>query len=139
MTGDVGAAAPVDPELDEVDGVDEADEVPLRRPVPWGPMCGAVTLIYVVAVAADRMLLAADGVTYNDVHRHLDGPLPRVLLAVVLVACLFHTLDGVRRLLAPAAASDGTAARAAVAFATGAIGIPVAVVVLWPWLGPVAT
>ena len=104
----------------------------------WGAVTGAVALAYVVAVAADRVLLVADGATYTDLHRHLDAGPARAALAAAALAVLFHGLDGVRRLVGPPPAAD-VRWRAAVAFATWAIWLPLALVVLWPAVDGVAS
>jgi succinate dehydrogenase/fumarate reductase cytochrome b subunit len=59
----------------------------------------------------------------------------RLVLAIVLVAALFHALNGLRitfTAMAPRAARHDQGLRSWVQFLTFAVGIPAAFVVCWP-------
>lgn len=86
---------------------------------------------YVLGVTVDRLLLVTDGSAFLDWRARLDGVVGRAALAVVVVGVLFHALDGLRRLAGRTAAQDRRLAAAA-AFLTWALGLPIALVVLWP-------
>jgi hypothetical protein len=49
--------------------------------------------VYVVGSALDLILLGVDPVRYNDVHRAADGLVPRLVLAVIGFAVVFHAAD----------------------------------------------
>ena len=133
-----------EPTAEGADGTSTTPPSPAsgRRRVRWGAVGGLAALAYVVAVAVDALVLAADGGAYTDLHRRLDGLGPRLVLALVLVGALGHLLDGGRRLvvdgprLAPSrrAVLDARA-RLVVAFLVGALGVPLAAAVLWPATG----
>lgn len=132
MSGPLGDAPPTIATAPDDRAAAPAEPAGDRRPSlgTWIPGVGC--FVYVLAVAADRVLFETDGVAHTRRHADLDHPAARVLMATVAVACLIHLLDGLRRCTAV-----GGAARWAghlEAFLCGALGVPLAVAVLWPWL-----
>src|SRR5690606_6177004 len=106
-----------------------------RGPVDLAAVTGVLTLAYVVAVAADLMLLGLDPVRYNEVHAGLDGPVPRLLLGVVALGVVVHAADGVGRAaldLRPVGQRVRRWVLAGGRFVGVAGGIPLAAAVVWP-------
>jgi succinate dehydrogenase/fumarate reductase cytochrome b subunit len=62
----------------------------------------------------------------------------RAVLCLVTLSVLFHSLDGLRRLVAdylPFGSRVEAPARLATVFLTAALGVPACLVILWPILG----
>lgn len=98
-----------------------------------GRLPGVGCTVYVLGVAVDRVLFETDGVAHTRRRAELDNPFARVLMAMVAVACLVHLLGGFRR-VAAVHAGDARWAVHVETFLCGALGVPLAVTVLWPWL-----
>lgn len=106
-----------------------------RRRVRWGAVAGLVLFAYAAWAAVDLVLAGVARSAFNRLHELYASFLGRTVIAVVVVAALFHLLDGLRRLAEearPAWARRDPALRTAVAFATAALGVPAVAVVLWP-------
>ena len=100
------------------------------------PCRGALLLVYVVVWAA-ALTQIGDRNRFNRWGSAMGSIGARLVICVVVLATLFHTLDGLRRLLAevsPAAVADDARARAAVLFLTWAIALPCFAVIVWPWI-----
>jgi hypothetical protein len=96
---------------------------------------GGLTLVYVVGSALDLILLGLDPVRYNAVHRAADGFVPRLLVALVGFAVVFHAADTVGRAAAdlhPAWDRHRPRIDAAGRFLALTTGIPVAAAIVWP-------
>jgi succinate dehydrogenase/fumarate reductase cytochrome b subunit len=106
-----------------------------RSGAPLTAVAGVLTLVYVVAAALDLVLLGIDPVRYNAVHRSADGSGPRLVLAVIGFAVVFHAADSVGRAaidLRPAWERHRRRADAAGRFVALAAGVPVAAAIVWP-------
>lgn len=98
-------------------------------------MAGLVLFAYAAWAVVDLVLAGVARASFNRLHELYASFLARAVIAVVVVAALFHVLDGVRRLVEevrPAWVGRDATLRAGVAFATAALGVPAVVVVLWP-------
>ena len=98
-------------------------------------MAGSVLLVYVV-VEAIALLSINDRNRFNRWGEALGSIGARIVVSVVILAALFHTLDGLRRLLVgtvPAASRHDDGLSTAVVFSTWALAVPAAAVVVWPW------
>jgi succinate dehydrogenase/fumarate reductase cytochrome b subunit len=105
------------------------------RRVPWGAVAGTVVLAYVV-VEAVALLSVDDRNRFNRWGAAMGSIGARLVLSGVLLAALFHTLDGLRRLVvgvAPSVERRDDQLRLAVVFLTWALAVPAAAVVIWPW------
>lgn len=103
--------------------------------VGWGPLTGLVAFAYVLWYVVDLAVLAVSAPAYNALHRFYGSLAMRVVWCAVLLALLFHALDGLRRTLVDLVPRFGRVdrwSRALVRFLLPAIGIPGAVVLLWP-------
>jgi succinate dehydrogenase/fumarate reductase cytochrome b subunit len=136
VTVDVGSpAAPAPPGEPAPPLDDEAPPTRGRHP-NWGALSGVVILVYLVVWAATLSRIA-NRVTYNRWGDAMGSLGARFVLCVVVLAGLFHTFDGVRRLLvslAPRLAGREQQLRAAVLFLTWATAIPCAAAIVWPWI-----
>ncbi len=106
-----------------------------RRRVRWGAVAGLVLFAYAAWAAIDLVLAGVARSTFNRLHELYASFLGRAVIAVVVVAALFHALDGLRRLVEevrPTWARRDAALRTTVAFTTAALGVPAIAVVLWP-------
>jgi succinate dehydrogenase/fumarate reductase cytochrome b subunit len=93
-------------------------------------------LVYVVAQCL-ALLTIGDRNRFNRLGAAMGSLGARLILCAVVLAALFHTLDGLRRLLAevaPAVRRRDEPIRAGVLFATLALGLPAMAVVVWPWV-----
>ncbi|HEY5154060.1 MAG TPA: hypothetical protein VIJ47_04950 [Acidimicrobiales bacterium] len=98
-------------------------------------MAGVVVLAYVV-VEAVALLSINDRNQFNRWGAAMGSIGARLVLAAVLLAALFHTLDGMRRLvleLGPGIERHDDQLRTAVVFLTWALAVPAAAVLVWPW------
>lgn len=117
-----------------------ADRAPVpaagtRRRVRWGALAGVVVFGYLVWVAIDLVVAAVDRRAFTTIHEAYGSLLARLVVAAVLVAVVFHSLDGLRRLLEevrPRLVRHDGRLRAVIAFATAALSVPGVLVVLWP-------
>jgi succinate dehydrogenase hydrophobic anchor subunit len=114
-----------------------ADPAPGGRQVRWGAVSGIVVYGWVVAWAVGLVVLQVGRSSFNRYYDLLGNAVARVALAVVVVAALFHTLDGLRRLSAGSSSAmrrhDETL-QVVCLFVTFALGVPAALVILWPRL-----
>jgi len=109
---------------------------PPRRRVRWGAVAGTVVLVYVLAysVALSRI---SDRNLFNRWGAAMGSLGARLVICVVVLATLFHTFDGLARLLAevaPSLAGRDRQLRAAALFATWALALPSFAVIVWPWV-----
>lgn len=117
----------------------------------FGVACGVVLFAYTVWWSGSLALATASRATFNATHRGYAGVAGRLVIAVVMVAGIFHTVVGLAGLLDsdsdsdsgadadPAAGARGAVPRriagwlrAGAPFLTGALGLPAALIVLWP-------
>jgi succinate dehydrogenase hydrophobic anchor subunit len=107
-----------------------------ERHVPWGAVAGIVVLAYMVvwAVGLSRI---AQRATFNGWGTALGSLGARFVVCAVVLATLFHSLDGLRRLMAeavPRTKEHDLRWRAWVLFLTWAVALPCFAVILWPWV-----
>lgn len=105
------------------------------RRVRWGAVAGSVLLAYVV-VEAVALLSIDDRNRFNRWGAAMGSLGARLVLAGVVLAVLFHSLDGLRRLVveaAPGLVRHDDRLRLGVVFVTWALAVPAAVVMVWPW------
>jgi succinate dehydrogenase hydrophobic anchor subunit len=94
-----------------------------------------VVLVYVI-VEALALLSIDDRNRFNRWGGAMGNIGARVVVSLVLLAALFHTLDGLRRLVTsavPGAGRHDGRLRSGVLFLTWALAVPTAVVVIGPW------
>lgn len=106
-----------------------------RRRSRLGTTCGLVSFIYVLWYVGDLTVLNTSANRYNSTHRFYGNLGVRVVWSLVLLALVFHALNGLRLTLtdlAPRTARRDPLLRAIVAFLTFAIATPGAFLVLWP-------
>lgn len=115
-----------------------AVEAPLtgRRTSRWAT---GVLAAYLVLWMVRLILVAEAPGVYARTIEWTDSLGVRLVLGVVVLAAVFHTLDGLRLIvggLVPslAEASRGLTARGAVAFGTWLLVIPAWVLLLRPWI-----
>ncbi len=133
-------AGPPDVEPGDRDGDDEgavAGDEPRPAPSarPWGRIAAVISLVYVAWYVVGLVVLQRSAGTYNALNRFYGGLVPRVVLCGVLLAVLYHLLDGVRATAQdalPRLAGHEVLLRATVRFLLLAVWIPASVVVLWP-------
>jgi succinate dehydrogenase/fumarate reductase cytochrome b subunit len=92
-------------------------------------------LVYVV-VEAIALLSINDRNQFNRWGAGMGSIGARLVLSAVILAAVFHTLDGLRRLAVGMAAVAGRhddQLRIGVVFLTWALAVPAAAVVIWPW------
>lgn len=107
----------------------------VRRHVRWGPLAGTVLFVYVMFLAAQVAAAGFDSHLYTRLHQIQGNVVARAVLAVVLVAALFHGLNGLRITLVDIStrlARHDRGLRTIVQFLTFAIGLTGAFVILWP-------
>ena len=108
----------------------------VRRRVRWGAVAGVVVFAYVVVLSV-ALVGIGDRNRFNDWSAVMHSLGARLVLCVVVLAALFHTFDGLRRLLvevAPATARHEARMRAGVLFLTWALAIPAGVLIVGPWV-----
>jgi succinate dehydrogenase/fumarate reductase cytochrome b subunit len=110
------------------------------RPSPSGLATVAAFVLYGWVLVWSAAIAAAgfDVSMFNGLWRLAGTIGGRILLCLVVVCALFHTVDGLRRLVLDGArevARVDLAARLAAVFLTAALGVPASVVILWPALG----
>ena len=125
-----------EPAVPVIDAPAAAAPPPPTRRVPWGAVSGTVVLAYVVvwAVALSRIAQRATFNRWGDAMGSLGA---RVVVCGVVLATLFHSLDGLRRLLAeavPRTREHDLRWRAGVLFVTWAVAVPCFAMILWPWV-----
>ena len=107
-----------------------------RRRVRWGAVAGVVVFLYVVVLSV-LLVGIGDRNRFNRWSDLMHSIGARLLLCVVVLAALFHTFDGLRRLVvevAPTTARHEIGMRAVVLFLTWALAIPAAVMIVGPWV-----
>ena len=112
-----------------------AEQTSTRR-VNWGAVSGSVVLVYVV-VWALGLSHVASRTTFNRWGAAMGSLGARLVICGVVLATIFHTLDGLRRLVAEAVPRQRVHEmrwRTAVLFATWAIALPCFAVIVWPWV-----
>lgn len=106
-----------------------------RRTIRWGALAGTVTFLYVVFFAIEIAVAGLSPRVYNRLHQIQGNAFSRLVLALVVLAAIFHGLNGLRVTvcdMAPKLNAHEQGMRFAVQFLTFAVGIPAAFVVLWP-------
>jgi succinate dehydrogenase/fumarate reductase cytochrome b subunit len=107
-----------------------------RRRVRWGAIAGVAVLAYVVVLSV--ALVGLDHRTrFNRWSEVFDSLGARLVLCLVVLAALFHTLDGIRRLVvefAPSTVRHDVRMRTGVLFLTWALVIPAGVMIVGPWV-----
>jgi succinate dehydrogenase/fumarate reductase cytochrome b subunit len=106
------------------------------RRVRWGAVAGTVVLLYVVVycLALSRI---ADRDRFNRWGAAMGSLGGRLIICGVVLATLFHTFDGLRRMLpevAPGLVGHDRHLRAGALFATWALALPCFAVLIWPWV-----
>ncbi|HVN50176.1 MAG TPA: hypothetical protein VMT43_02025 [Acidimicrobiales bacterium] len=102
----------------------------------WGAISGAVVLLYLVVWAAGLSHIASRA-TFNRWGDAMGSLAARLVICGVVLATLFHTFDGLRRLLAdavPRTRARDVQLRAWVLFGTWAVALPCFAVIVWPWV-----
>lgn len=128
MTGAVGAARPSP-------GTDAGEHTPAGRRMRWSALAGTVVFAYVVFLAVEITAAGFDHRLYNRLHQLQGNAVVRILLGAVVLAALFHGLNGLRVTmcaLVPRWSAHERGLRFTVQFLTFAVGIPAAFVVAWP-------
>lgn len=100
-------------------------------------VAGGVLFAYLVVWMLRLALLQAGPTTFDRTVDWSSSLTARLALCAVLLAGVYHALDGARSVigaLAPSVDVDGPLLRAAVRFALWALVIPGWVVLLRPWL-----
>ena len=120
---------------DEPEPAGHEDAVPRSR-LPWAAISGVVVLVYLVVwgLALSRI---ADRTRFNRWGDAMGSLGARLVICVVVLAVLFHTFDGIRRLLAeavPKTRAHDVQLRAWALFATWAIALPCFAAIVWPWV-----
>jgi succinate dehydrogenase hydrophobic anchor subunit len=121
----------------------EGDDGPGSSGAPGGAtgrrrlaaVAGIVSFLYIGWVIADLVVLELSGLVYTTMHEALQDLGPRLVLAGVWLALLYHGLDGLRVVVGdfvPRLRMRDRALRGAVAFTVFAVWIPTSLVLLWP-------
>lgn len=146
-----------EPDVDDVTGEPAAE--PREEPTPEEPareepdadetgrsrldvVAGVVLLLYVLWVTAQLGVLLVSDDAYDAIQDAHAGPVARVALVVVLLAGLWHTVQGGLALLAGPLGRrllPASRIRAVTWFVTLAAGIPGALVILWPTIAGIPT
>jgi succinate dehydrogenase/fumarate reductase cytochrome b subunit len=108
----------------------------VRRRVRWGAVAGVVVFAYVLVLSV-ALVGIGDRNRFNRWGHLMHSIGARLVLCVVVLAALFHTLDGLRRLLlevAPSTARHEVRLRAGVLFLTWALAVPAGVMIVGPWV-----
>lgn len=98
-------------------------------------ICGAALFVGVAVWALGLALVGIDGSAFARLHDLLGNTVARVAICGVVLAALFHTCDGIRRIVldvAPAVTRLDERLRLVSVFVTFAAGVPACLVVLWP-------
>jgi len=107
-----------------------------RRRVRWGAVSGVVVFAYVVVLSV-VLVGIGDRNRFNrwtGLAHSIGG---RIVVTLVVLAALFHTFDGLRRLLvevAPSVDRHDRRMRSGVLFLTWALAIPAGVMIIGPWV-----
>lgn len=90
--------------------------------------------VYATWWSASLALVGIRRSTFSAGQRAYANLGVRAVLGVVVLAALFHTLDGVRRMLSRG--NPSVRGRLAVAYLTWAVGLPSMLLILWPSVKP---
>ncbi|MBI2706304.1 MAG: hypothetical protein HYX32_13575 [Actinobacteria bacterium] len=107
----------------------------VRRHLRWGPITGTLAFAYAVFFAIEVATIGFDPRLYTRIHQIQGNAVSRAVLAVVVLAGLFHGLNGLRITLVEMSARlarHAAGLQTAVQFLTFAVGVPSAFVILWP-------
>jgi succinate dehydrogenase hydrophobic anchor subunit len=129
---------PPSPDAPARDGLGPAAGADAGRPHRnrWGAISGSVVLVYLVVWGLGLSRIA-NRTTFNRWGAAMGSLGARVVICGVVLATLFHTFDGFRRLLAdavPRSRAHEVQLRAWVLFATWAIALPCFAAIIWPWV-----
>jgi succinate dehydrogenase/fumarate reductase cytochrome b subunit len=120
---------------------DDTTTEPVARPPSnlAGIVCGIVVFAYVVFFAVEVVVAGLDHRLYNRLHEIQGNVVSRVVLSVVVGCALYHGLNGLRLVFADVGplSRHQDALRSLVAFATFALAVPTAAVILWPSISDV--
>jgi len=108
----------------------------VRRRIRWGAVAGTVVLVYLLIYC-----LAISHIASRDSFDRWGAAMgslgARLAICLVVLATLFHSFDGLRRMLpevAPTLIGRDRQLRAGVLFATWALALPCFAVIVWPWV-----
>ena len=136
-TGADESAPPADASIGGAGPTDGASVVP-AAPVGrrrWGVLAGLVLYAYAAFLAIEMGAAGIDTRAFGRLHQIQGNVLVRFVLAGVLLAALFHSLNGLRIIVlaaVPRWSRHDEAVRSLVQFLTFAVGIPGAFVIVWP-------
>jgi succinate dehydrogenase/fumarate reductase cytochrome b subunit len=137
-SADVPAEDPVESSADRAGGeapdVDEPRASPPASRNRAGILTGLVLFAYAVFLAVEVVVAGFDHRLYNRFHEVQGNTFARAILAVVVLCAIYHGLNGLRMVAIdlPLLSRHDLALRNLVVFATFALGIPAAAVILWP-------
>lgn len=125
------------PEVETALGTGRAAAVETVRPPSRriGRMAGVVSFVYVCWYIAGLVVLEASPSAYNALNRFYGSLGFRVVLAAVLLALVFHLVDGLRVTvedLVPGWDRHDLVLRTIARFLVPVMWIPAALVVVWP-------
>ena len=111
-----------------------------RRPV-WGRVASGLLFVYLMWWALSLAAVAWDRGAFNDLQRQYQGMAVKVVLAVVALATVGHLADGMLTMSTGADVGSARAEKRRVVarFLVPAVGLPLALAVVWPALPPVAS
>lgn len=119
-----------------VPGSDGPAPGPAARSGRWASVSGLVILVYVVVLAGALSQIASRD-RFNRWGAAMGSLGARLAICLLVWATLFHTLDGLRRIVAevaPSTAAHDLRLQAAALFITWAVAIPCFAVIVWPWI-----
>ncbi len=105
-----------------------------RRPSRLAPVAGLVLFVYALWWSGSLVAVVSHE-TFNAWQRAYTALAGRLMIGVVMVAALHHTFDGALRIVAGESEAGAVWAerlRPTAAFLTLALGLPAALVVVWP-------
>jgi succinate dehydrogenase / fumarate reductase cytochrome b subunit len=98
---------------------------------------GFLVFMFLLLHIVDVSLVNIDTELYDRVHELYGNILLRLFECGLLLALLYHSLNGIRIVLVdffPGAIRNERALTGVVTFLTLAAGIPGSLVILWPWI-----
>ena len=98
---------------------------------------GFLVFMFLMLHIVDVSLINIDTDLYDEVHDLYGNVLLRIFECGLLLALLYHSLNGIRIVLVdffPGAIKNEKALTGVVTFLTLAVGIPGSLVILWPFI-----